>query len=142
MRLPTKEEILKNSYLKKYSYSLKNEVYWKRTRRGNTVGAATGAFAALLPIPFQMVVAVPLCIKFKGNIPISLILVWVTNPITMPFILYAQYLLGSYLLGTEMDGEIMEVIANSIYPLLVGAGITSVIGSVLAGYIAYLISSD
>ena len=59
-----------------------------------------GVFFALLPMPFQfaMVIAVSLFLKF--NLPIAFALIWLTNPITMPFILYIEYQISAFILGT------------------------------------------
>lgn len=61
-----------------------------------------GLFIALLPIPMQMLVVL-LCMKFfTFNVPLGILLCWITNPITMPFIYYIEYLVGSFILNTEM----------------------------------------
>lgn len=61
-----------------------------------------GLFVALLPIPLQMVVVVVMMKFFRFNVPLAILLCWVTNPITMPFIYYVEYLIGSFVLNTDI----------------------------------------
>jgi uncharacterized protein (DUF2062 family) len=47
-----------------------------------------GLFCAFIPVPFQMLLAAPSAIIFSANLPVSIALVWITNPITMPPIFF------------------------------------------------------
>ena len=60
-----------------------------------------GLFFALLPIPGQMLCVVALAPFVRFNLPIALAAVWLSNPLTMPFIYYTQYEIGSWLLMQE-----------------------------------------
>ncbi len=71
---------------------------WHLNRHSVAGATAVGLFTAFLPIPFQMVVAAALAIAFRVNLPISVVLVWVTNPLTMGPIYYACYKLGAWIL--------------------------------------------
>ncbi len=64
------------------------------------MGVAVGLFCAFVPIPFQMVLAAGIAIITQANIPISVALVWITNPITMPAIFYFTYRVGTWLLDS------------------------------------------
>ena len=56
----------------------------------------------MLPIAGQVLVAAFLAVRLRANLPLSVALVFVTNPLTMPVIFYAAYKLGALLLGTEL----------------------------------------
>jgi len=92
-----------------------------------------GSFCALLPIPFQMMVATPLCVFSKSNLPIAIALIWVTNPITMPLFIYLQYLFGNLILNISYipDLSMSEIISTGIKPYLIGAIVSSVIFGVM-----------
>ena len=48
-----------------------------------------------------MVLAAGTAILVHSNLPVSVALVWITNPLTMPAIFYACYIVGSWLIGTK-----------------------------------------
>lgn len=54
-----------------------------------------------IPIPSQMLVAALFAIIFRANLPLSVALVWITNPLTMGPIFYFNYLVGTQLLGYD-----------------------------------------
>jgi uncharacterized protein (DUF2062 family) len=54
--------------------------------------------AVFMPAPGQMLAAAALALWWRANLPISVVLVWVTNPVTMPPVFYFSYRLGATLL--------------------------------------------
>lgn len=94
-----------------------------------------GLFWAMVPMPLQMVPAIFCCIFWRANLPLSIALVWLTNPVTMPPVFYATYRLGCFLLGTppvtfELEWEwLMNSIPLIWKPLYVGSLLS---GTVLA----------
>jgi hypothetical protein len=67
-----------------------------------------GLFMAFVPVPFQMVFAALGALWFRVNLPISVALVWLTNPITMPPVFYATYSFGSFLIGRDTPAQEFE----------------------------------
>ena len=61
-------------------------------------GVLVGMFIAFIPMPAQMVAIVLLQPLFRFNLPLALALVWITNPLTMPFIYFVEYKTGAFLL--------------------------------------------
>ena len=51
-------------------------------------------FCSMVPLPGQMIVAVFVAIRVGANVP-GIFLIFITNPLTMPVIYLAAYLLGS-----------------------------------------------
>ncbi len=63
---------------------------------------SVGIFVALIPAPFQMVLAAVMALIIRANLPISVVLVWISNPITMPPIFYFTYLVGAQILQVPL----------------------------------------
>ena len=63
-------------------------------------GAAVGFFVAMTPtMGIQTLLAVPIAALFKINKVAAAATVWLTNPVTAPFIYGFNYMLGAKLLG-------------------------------------------
>ncbi|MCK9247029.1 MAG: DUF2062 domain-containing protein [Anaerolineaceae bacterium] len=111
-------------------------------RRSVSLAFLVGLFSAFLPIPGQTLVAALLALLVRANLPISAALVWLTNPATMPPLLYLSYRLGSWLLGSpplelnfHMEWECFTQQGKAILgPLVLG----SVTMGVLSGIIGFL----
>ena len=82
---------------------------WHLNRHSVSRAMAVGLFVAFLPIPMQMAVAAAVAIVARSNLPISVSLVWLTNPVTMPPIFFAQYKVGTLLLGAPERSMPMEL---------------------------------
>jgi uncharacterized protein (DUF2062 family) len=84
-----------DAFLQKYN--LPPELF-ATNRRAVTRALLVGLFLALLPIPGQMVAVVLLTPFFRFNVLLALGMVWLTNPVTMPFIYYSEYEIGRMVL--------------------------------------------
>ncbi|MFV8817367.1 DUF2062 domain-containing protein [Haliea sp. E17] len=71
---------------------------WHINRYSAAMAFFVGLFVAFMPIPGQMVLAAALALLLSCNLPISVGLVWITNPLTMPAIYYLAYRLGAAIL--------------------------------------------
>lgn len=71
---------------------------WHLNRHSVARAMGLGLFTALLPVPLQMLVAAILAVAMRANLAISVSLVWLTNPLTMPVVFYCTYRLGAWLL--------------------------------------------
>ena len=76
-----------------------NPDLWHLNRYSVAWGVSVGLFFAFAPVPFQMPLAAAAAIVIGCNLPISLSMVWVTNPLTMPAVFYAAYKTGAWILG-------------------------------------------
>lgn len=100
--IPDHRKIREHKHLRFFGALLHDPNLWHFNRRSVSGAMSVGLFAAFMPIPFQMVLAVALAIPFRVNIPISVGLVWLTNPVTMPPVFYAAYKIGAWILGEPM----------------------------------------
>ncbi|MBN2767947.1 MAG: DUF2062 domain-containing protein [Campylobacterales bacterium] len=90
-----------NDFLDKYKIPRE---YLSVNRKSIARGLAVGAFWLFIPMPFQMLAVVGMTPFFVFNVPVGLLMVWISNPITMPAMYYVEYLLGNFLLGRkELD---------------------------------------
>lgn len=99
-RFSPKPDTLKNHpHLKYLGEALQNPNLWHLNRRSAAGAVGIGLFCAWMPIPFQMLLASVLAMTFCVNLPLSVALVWLSNPITMPPLFYGAYRLGTYILN-------------------------------------------
>lgn len=114
-----------HNFLIKYKI---NPNYFTINRRFVSKAVLIGLFFALLPIPFQLLIVTLMTAVIRFNIVVALSIVLLTNPFTMPFILFAEYQLGSTLIqsGTHIHMQLsMEWFQNNyeqiFLPLIIGA---------------------
>ena len=77
---------------------------WHLNRRSASGAFAVGLFVMYLPPVGQMFIAAAAAIWLRVNLPISVALVWLSNPLTIPPMFYFAYRLGCWLTGTEAHG--------------------------------------
>jgi len=124
---------------------LRNPNIWHLNRRSVAGAFSVGIFMAFIPIPFQMLLAASLAIPFKANLPISMGLVWITNPLTMPAIFYSSYKVGSWVMHTPTQSISFEPsiawlsggIAAVWQPFLLGSFILAIIGAFLGYFVVH-----
>lgn len=141
--MPDESKLKEHKHLSWLGDHLHEPNLWHLTRKSVSRAFFVGIFCAFLPIPAQMLVAAALAFIFRSNLPISVGLVWLTNPITMPPIFYGTYLIGAALLGGQdptIQFELsMSWLSESLsaiwWPLLLGSVVCGLIGGV-ASYFA------
>lgn len=97
--MPDPDSIRGNKSLRFLGHLLHDPNLWHLNRHSVARAMAIGLFWAMIPMPMQMLAAAALAIPLRANLPISIGLVWLTNPITMPPVFYCTYKLGSWLMG-------------------------------------------
>ena len=76
---------------------------WHINRYSSAMAFFVGLFVAFMPIPGQMVVAAALAVLLRCNLPLSVGLVWITNPVTMPAIFYLAYRMGAMIVEVPLQ---------------------------------------
>ncbi len=98
--MPDHETIRHHKSLKIFGTLLHDPNLWHLNRRSVAGAFAVGLFMAWVPVPFQMLLAAAAAIPLRVNLPLSVALVWFSNPVTMPFLYPGAYFLGKWILGT------------------------------------------
>lgn len=70
---------------------------WHPCRKTVAGGLSIGLFCAMLPIPFQMLLAAMASMRSRVNIPVSMTACWISNPLTYPPLILLQIKFGSWL---------------------------------------------
>ncbi len=139
--MPDPDVIKRQKALKVFGNVLYNPNLWCLNRRSAAGAFAVGLFMAFVPLPSQMIMSAGLAIFWGVNLPLSVALVWITNPITMPFIFYLAYKLGAWMLNMppqqfhfELTWEfLMHQMGAIAPPFLLGCFVCAVAGA-LIGY--------
>ncbi|MFK7993678.1 MAG: DUF2062 domain-containing protein [Granulosicoccus sp.] len=92
---------------------------WHLNRRSVAGGVAVGLFVSWIPVPLQMLLAAVLAAVLRVHVPVSVVMVWFTNPLTFAPLLYAAWRSGSMILGAPVLADPLTFSTSSI---LVSAG--------------------
>jgi len=68
--------------------------YLSVNRHSVSKAVLVGLFFAFIPMPMQMLAVILMIPFFRFNVPLGVSLVWITNPVTMPFIFYGELIVG------------------------------------------------
>jgi uncharacterized protein (DUF2062 family) len=139
--LPDRENIKNIKALEFLGDRLHRPNLWHFNRHSVALAFACGMWAMYTPpLPFQMVIAAALAIYFNANLPISVALVWITNPVTWIPMYYLAYKVGAIVLGLgyfQFDQFSQLFSIEKAYelgaPLLLGCFILMNVGALL-GY--------
>ena len=117
---------------------------WKWNKKTIAKAFAIGLFCAFLPIPGHTILVAILSMMLSANILLSILVVWVNNPITMLPIYYFTYKIGASIIGIEIDpefefsfGYLMDNLGSATLAMWIGGLITSIVASTL-GYFSII----
>jgi uncharacterized protein len=137
--VPSADELARVRWLRPVAHHLADHRLWHARPESLARGAAIGIFWAFAAPFAQIVLAAAHCIWWRGNIPVAVVITFITNPFTVGFWLYLAYRVGSWLVpGLAQDGlssatGLMGMIEHYGWAALAGMAIFAVGGSVL-GY--------
>jgi uncharacterized protein (DUF2062 family) len=139
--IPDPEVIKRHKNLQFLGEKLHEPNLWHLNRRSIALAFAVGLFCAWIPAPMQMVFAAAGAIYFRANIPISVALVWITNPVTMPPLFYFAYKVGLWLMNQSSSTQESEFSLSIMFsglgdawqPFLTGCFIMGIASSAI-GY--------
>jgi len=129
--LPSPEKVRDIQSLHFLGDILQEPNLWHINRHGVTRAFLVGVWICFIPMPFQMLVAALCAIWMNANLPLSVVLVWISNPLTMPPIFYFNYKVGAWLLDRPLLAFEFELSWHWISNRLVDIGIPLYLGSVI-----------
>ncbi|MGH8548534.1 MAG: DUF2062 domain-containing protein [Methylococcales bacterium] len=141
--LPDNAALKNHPHLRRIKHLLEDPNLWHLNRRSVSKAFAIGLFSAWIPSLGQMFIAAVGAIWFRANLPISVVLVLITNPLTSAPLFYFAYLVGARVLRTPNPiesisfdlNEILSVLGEVWQPFLLGCLIVASVSAV-AGYAA------
>jgi uncharacterized protein (DUF2062 family) len=141
-KLPQRHQLRCGEALRVFGDRLHAPEIWHLNRRSCAGGLAFGVFLAWIPIPIQIITGAIGALWLRVNLPMVMVGVWITNPLTMaPAYLFA-YRLGAWLLNHDPDREvafeislgwISATLVQIWQPLLLGCLTLAILSSVI-GY--------
>ena len=135
--MPKHETIKSHKNLQFLGDKLHDPNLWHLNRRSVSMALAVGLFCAWIPTPGQMAIAAIGAFYLRANLPISVGLVWITNPVTMPPLFYFAYLVGLWFTNGTPPSEdfqfslegVLSGLGNVWEPFLLGCFIMGIISS-------------
>lgn len=121
---------------------------WQPCRYTVAGGLSVGLFCAMLPVPFQMLLAALAAMRAKVNIPVAMAACWVSNPLTQAPIWLAQERLGDWIRSLsenpvlhlfDVEKTVFNVTLN-MGSFIIGFLVMGIALSILAYPIVYAVS--
>ena len=111
------------------------------------LGMAVGIFVSITPIiPFQTLVAVALAFLVRGSKSAAALGTWLSNPLTIPLVYYANYKLGCLMLGYQTTlesisfdsfSQLLELGLEVTLAMMAGGVVIGVVLGVAAYFITF-----
>ncbi|MCS6986470.1 MAG: DUF2062 domain-containing protein [Sphingomonadaceae bacterium] len=138
-RLPTREALEANRFLRPFAHRLSSPLVWRFNRRGVARGIALGLFAAFAVPIAQTPFAAAFALGLRANLPVAALSTLVTNPITFPPVYVLAYQTGRFLLelpdndtrSTAMGGVLgrfVETVGTTYLGLILFAVVAATLG--------------
>lgn len=132
--MPNTKDIKNHKHLKVFGKFIHDPNLWHLNRYSVSTAFSVGLFAAFVPMPFQMILAASLAMLFRANLPISVALVWLTNPFTIAPLFYLSYKIGAYALHLPIQQNIhFELSLHWIYLQFNHIGAPFLLGCLILG---------
>lgn len=141
--LPRPQELRDHAQLRHFGAVLHAPDLWSPTRRSVADALALGLFVGFMPIPFQMPLAAAAAVLLRVNLPVAVMAVWITNPLTITPILYVAHGIGVRILDVPADPVAADTHAGWLWhqtgrvwkPIAIGCLFLGAVSSAL-GYTA------
>ncbi|GGC39910.1 flagellar biosynthesis protein FlhF [Novosphingobium marinum] len=149
-RMPNREEMARNKYLAPIAHRFLSPELWRFTRRSVPRGVALGIFSGFIIPLGQIFLAAFLALPARANVPVAVLVTFITNPFTLPFWLVVANRVGRSFLRIDrgVSAEIGKQVSSGQWEsfswFFQTAGVTAVgfvIMAIVGSAIGYLIAS-
>ncbi|SIO06442.1 hypothetical protein SAMN02745824_2813 [Parasphingorhabdus marina DSM 22363] len=150
-KMPTRDGMRKNRYLKPIAHRFLRSDLWRFTRRSVPRGVALGMLAAFLIPVGQIFAAVFLALPVRANVPIAALTTFITNPFTYPFWIAVANQIGKFVLridaltaGQPLNEGMRSGLGEWLSWFVREAGVTAfgfLLLAIVFGALGYVISS-
>lgn len=131
--IPDPEKLRRTRSLRFLGALLHEPNLWHINRHSVSRAMLLGVFWCMIPIPFQSVPAAATAVWFNANLPLTLVALWISNPVTMPPLIYLAYAIGTLVLGRPGEAETFQLSWAWISDRLIEVGVPLYIGSLILG---------
>lgn len=101
---PTREQLARNKYMAPFAHRFLLPELWRFTRRSVPRGVALGIFAGFVVPLGQIFLAAFLALPARANVPLAVLVTFVTNPFTFPFWAVGANRVGDFILKLDKAG--------------------------------------
>ena len=91
------------------TWSFHHSYLWHLNRQSASRGIASGLLVAFIPLPLQMLSAAFVAFLVRGNLPIAIVVTWISNPITFVPFNYLIYKTGVFLTQANSPNGMPEI---------------------------------
>lgn len=139
--LPDRHKLSQRWFMRPFPAALKDPAYWTVHRRGVVRGFALGLFICFIPLPVHLLIAPIAAMAVRANVPVTLITLLLTNPLTYLPTFFTAYWVGVWLTGDKLMPFHFEPtwtwleahLAQIWQPFLLGCFVTGTVAA-LIGY--------
>lgn len=133
-RYTDREWLAEHRFLKPMAHRFLSPQLWRFTRRNVPRGVALGLFAGFVIPIGQIFLALVLAFTVRANVPIASGVTLVTNPLTLPFWLWAANRVGHKVLSLAPETGAVMLEDHSIMSL---AGLFDAAGATVLGFVLF-----
>lgn len=149
---PTRESLARNRFLAPIAHRFLTPELWRFTRRSVPRGVALGLFSAFIVPLGQVFLAAFLALPARANVPLAVLVTFITNPFTYPLWLVVANRVGAFVLKVDSFAgnvandelksgrwswaiEAFEVAGVTTFGLAVLAIVSAGLGYVISGFV-------
>ncbi len=137
--MPDHKTMCEHPHLQKFGQRLTEPKLWHLNRRSVAGGLALGLFIGFMPILGQMFVAAALAILLRVNLPVSVMAVWISNPITIAPLYFFVYKVGAWILQIPVEKHDFSLTWEWLSSEFITIWQPFLLGSLICGLIAALL---